>query len=302
MEYPQQLNQIIHELQASGNNYSQIVVALAVKFGYALPVAHRIVEAVLNHRGNNGHVYYRLRENDQPYPDIHVGSNNQIRLGDHDVTVVFEQLAPRLVLLDNFMTESECDAICELAMPLMRQARVIAKISGEGKLLPDVRDANSACLSEDLHPLIGAVERRIAALTGWESERGDILQIQRYAKGGKYIPHYDFFNEKSDRGAEFPASPGQRLATLIVYLRSPESGGATYLTNLGMRIAPRRGAALFFSYPGADERTGTLHGGESVGDGEKWILTKWFRERCRPAAERKSGSAGVENSRVEAFD
>ena len=287
MEYPNELNRIVHELRASGNNYSQIVVALAVKLGYALPVAHRIVEAVLNHQGNDGHVYYSLRENGKPCPDIQVGANNLIRLGDRNVTVVFEQLAPRLVLMDNFMSESECDAICELATSSMRKARVISKISGGAKLLPDVRDANSACLSEDIHPLIRTVERRIAALTGWQSECGDILQIQRYTKGGKYIPHYDFFNEKSGGEAKYLAPPGQRLATLIVYLRSPESGGATYLANLGMRIVPRRGTALFFSYPGADERTGTLHGGESVEEGEKWILTKWFRERSRVAAETK---------------
>ena len=283
MEYPQQLNQIVHELQASGNNYSQIVVALAVKFGYALPVAHRIVEAVLNHHGNNGLVY-RPQEDERPCPDIKAGAHTLIRLADRTVTVVFEQIAPRVVLVDDFMSEPECDTLCEIATPLMRQARVISKISDEGKLLPDVRDANSACLSEDIHPLVGTVERRIAALTGWESTRGDILQIQRYAKGGKYMPHYDFFNEKHVGETTAQGRPGQRLGTLIVYLRSPESGGATYFTNLGIRIAPRRGAALFFSYPQADERTGTLHGGEPVGDGEKWILTKWFRERSRLAA------------------
>lgn len=282
MEYPKHLNRRVQDLRASGQNYTQIVVAIAVKFGYALPVAHRIVDAVLNHAGNDGRLYQRTPGDDRQFPDIDVDEDNVLLLGDHRATVVFEQLAPRVVLVDNFMSAEECDRMCELAAPLMRVARVMSKTSVQGNLLTAVRDANTACLTEHDHPLVGEVERRIAALTGWASARGEILQVQRYVKNGKYIPHYDFFNRKSVGEANALALSGQRLATLIVYLRSPLSGGATYLTNLGMKIAPTRGRALFFSYPEASEQSGTLHGGEPVQAGEKWILTKWFRERHRP--------------------
>ena len=40
-----------------------------------------------------------------------------------------------------------------------------------------------------------------------------------------------------------------------------------------------RGSAVFFSYDRADPATRTLHGGAPVLAGEKWVATKWLRER-----------------------
>ena len=44
-------------------------------------------------------------------------------------------------------------------------------------------------------------------------------------------------------------------------------------------VAPKRGNAVFFSYDRAHPVTRTLHGGAPVLAGEKWIATKWLRER-----------------------
>jgi prolyl 4-hydroxylase len=45
---------------------------------------------------------------------------------------------------------------------------------------------------------------------------------------------------------------------------------------------PRRGQALYFEYTTADGALDplSLHGGAPVLSGEKWILTKWMRERA----------------------
>ncbi|MDB5965471.1 MAG: 2-oxoglutarate-dependent dioxygenase, partial [Polaromonas sp.] len=55
-------------------------------------------------------------------------------------------------------------------------------------------------------------------------------------------------------------------------------GGATVFPVLGLRVAPKRGTAVFFSYPRAHPCSLSLHGGEPVIAGEKWIATKWLRE------------------------
>ena len=46
-----------------------------------------------------------------------------------------------------------------------------------------------------------------------------------------------------------------------------------------MEVAPKRGNAVFFSYARPHPSTRTLHGGAPVFAGEKWIATKWLRER-----------------------
>ncbi len=53
---------------------------------------------------------------------------------------------------------------------------------------------------------------------------------------------------------------------------------ATPLTPIELS-GPVRGNALFFSYDRAHPSTKTLHGGAPVTAGEKWVATKWMRER-----------------------
>lgn len=279
MEYPRSLDKYVKGLQKGGKNYTQIVVAMAVELGYALPIAHRIVESVIDHDGNDGLLFHSESPAHARVPDIDIGNRNSIQLSRITTKVVFEQIAPRIVLLENFLSSEECDAMCSIALPRMRDAKIFSPDSSSMISVKEIRDANSAFLPADFNPLVSEIDNRIAELTGWPARRGEALQVQRYAKDGKYSPHYDFFTGSMMSEMRDPKFQGQRLGTLIVYLRSPDLGGATYLTNLGLKISPRKGMALFFNYPEASKKSGTLHGGDPVLEGEKWILTKWFRER-----------------------
>ena len=72
---------------------------------------------------------------------------------------------------------------------------------------------------------------------------------------------------------------GQRVGTLVMYLNTPEKGGGTIFPDVQVEVAPQRGNAVFFSYERPDPSTRTLHGGAPVIAGDKWIATKWLRER-----------------------
>jgi prolyl 4-hydroxylase len=65
---------------------------------------------------------------------------------------------------------------------------------------------------------------------------------------------------------------------VVIYLNEPEEGGGTSFPEARLRIQPRKGNAVFFSYAQPQAHTPTLHGGDPV-RGEKWIATKWLRER-----------------------
>ena len=75
------------------------------------------------------------------------------------------------------------------------------------------------------------------------------------------------------------SAAGQRVGTLIIYLQSPDAGGATRFPRIVLDVAPIRGNAVFFAYPHASPDSLTLHAGASVLRGEKWIATKWLRAR-----------------------
>jgi prolyl 4-hydroxylase len=294
VDYDGRLKEYVRELHAAGTSYTGMVLKLAVEEGYALPMAVRIVDAVLRDDGEGGTLSYDPPHITRRLPAIDTSARQSVlHLPGAQAVVTFEQLAPRIVVLDNFLSSGECDALCEEALPVFAPARVVDEHE-QAVQATHLRSNDSAQLPASKSALVRRVEARIEQLTGWPTACCETLQVQRYAQGQDYRPHYDFFDPDSAAHAAAQAQGGQRLATLILYLKTPEAGGATYFANLGMRIAPRKGGALFFSYPDPGNNSGTLHGGEAVLAGEKWIATQWFRERVwrtAPAGDAQSPSA-----------
>jgi prolyl 4-hydroxylase len=75
-----------------------------------------------------------------------------------------------------------------------------------------------------------------------------------------------------------------------VYLNAVEQGGETVFPEAGWTVSPVPGNATYFEYCNRSGQldTGTLHGSLPVQRGEKWVATKWMRERRFVPA----GSAG----------
>ena len=110
-------------------------------------------------------------------------------------------------------------------------------------------------------------------------QNGEGLQILQYVPGTEYKPHYDYFDPDAPGTPSILKRGGQRVGTLVMYLGEPEKGGGTVFPSVHMSVAPKRGNAVFFSYERPHPSTRTLHGGAPVIAGEKWIATKWLRER-----------------------
>ena len=127
--------------------------------------------------------------------------------------------------------------------------------------------------------LVRRIEARIARLVNWPEENGEGLQILHYRPGTEYKPHYDYFDPAQPGTPSILQRGGQRVGTLVMYLAEPEKGGGTIFPDVHLEIAPKRGNAVFFTYERPHPSTRTLHGGSPVLAGEKWIATKWLRER-----------------------
>ena len=74
---------------------------------------------------------------------------------------------------------------------------------------------------------------------------------------------------------------GQCLATLIMCLNAPEIGGAASMPTMGVMVSAKKASAIYFENidPQGKPNPQTLHAGMPVQAGEKWIATKWLRER-----------------------
>ena len=78
------------------------------------------------------------------------------------------------------------------------------------------------------------IEARMAALLRWPIENGEGLQILRYRPGAEYKPHYDYFDPAQPGTPALLARGGQRVASLICYLNTPERGGSTIFPDVGL--------------------------------------------------------------------
>ena len=194
------------------------------------------------------------------------------------MTVQLTLRHPRVVVFGDLLSGDECDALIQSARErLARSLTVETKTGGEAVNVD--RTSEGMFFTRGESPAVTRIEARIARLLNWPVEFGEGLQILRYAPGAQYRPHYDYFDPAEPGTPTILRRGGQRLATLVIYLQEPEQGGATTFPDIGLEVAPKRGTAVFFSYERPDPATRTLHGGAPVLAGEKWVATKWLRER-----------------------
>ncbi len=198
--------------------------------------------------------------------------------GDRQVCVLQAMCDPRVVVFGGLLSDQECAALIALAKPRLARSLTVATKTG-GEEINDDRTSNGMFFARGENELIRRIEARIARLVNWPEENGEGLQVLHYRPGTEYKPHYDYFDPNEPGTPTVLRRGGQRVATMIMYLGEPEKGGATSFPDVHLEVAPKRGNAVFFSYERPHPSTKTLHGGAPVLAGEKWIATKWLRER-----------------------
>lgn len=212
-------------------------------------------------------------------PDLDLSlSPRQIDAGDRMVDVIASLSQPRVVVLGNLLSAEECEALIESARPQLARSLTVATKTGGEELNPD-RTSSGMFFTRGQTPEVARIEARIARLLNWPVENGEGFQVLHYRPGAEYKPHYDYFDPDEPGTPTILKRGGQRLATLVMYLSEPARGGGTTFPDAGLEVAPVRGNAVFFSYDRPHPSTRTLHGGAPVIEGDKWVATKWLRER-----------------------
>jgi prolyl 4-hydroxylase len=211
-----------------------------------------------------------------PEPDLSTGGN-AIVIDGHPVQVALTMRNPRVVVFHHLLTDEECEALIEQARPRLARSETIEYATG-GNEVNAARTSQGMFFSRGESPLVARIEARIAALVRWPVNRGEGIQILRYGPGAEYRPHFDYFDPAMPGTAAVLRRGGQRVGTLVMYLRAPERGGSTVFPDVALDVAPVRGSGVFFSYDRPHAGTRTLHGGSPVLEGEKWVATKWLRE------------------------
>lgn len=191
--------------------------------------------------------------------------------------------SPRVLHVMDVLSAKECDAIVEAARPSLTPSTVVSNNVANAAVSKDVRSSFGTYFPRGSNPVVKVIEERIADLFGFETSHAEPIQILNYAPNAEYKPHHDYFDENTEEGRRLVARSGNRVATLIMYLNEVELGGATIFPELNLQVLPRKGSLLYFDYYLPDGEGGgsydsfSLHGGQPVLAGEKWIATQWVR-------------------------
>lgn len=177
--------------------------------------------------------------------------------------------SPHVAAAPGFLTEAECHYLRSSGEPALRPSVVVDPATGRMAPHP-VRSSDAAMFgvyAED--PVVNALNRRIAALSGTRLDQGEPLQLLRYRPGGEYKAHMD----------ALPGEPNQRILTVLVYLSDDYEGGETSFPHTGLSFRGRTGDALLFRNAGPDGRPDplSLHCGLPVTRGSKYLASRWIR-------------------------
>ncbi|MEN1959287.1 2OG-Fe(II) oxygenase [Luteimonas sp. MJ246] len=252
------------------------VVASMVARGWAEDDAVAALEDAMR-----GHLDAHARANHLPPPErvpapIVMNGPSVIDAGDRRVPVLANMLHPRVVVFGSVLSDAECDALVEMGRQRLRPSAVFNPDTGADES-HEARSSEGTFFSRGENALCARIERRLAALVDWPLENGEGLQLLRYGPGAQYRPHYDYFDPDRPGAHVALSRGGQRVASIVMYLNTPDCGGATTFPDARFEVAAVKGNAVFFAYDRPHPMTGSLHGGAPVIEGEKWVATKWLR-------------------------
>ncbi len=188
--------------------------------------------------------------------------------------------SPRIALLRDLFTPTECQHLIAAAKPYLEPSRVVSDAGQE------ILDHNRSSWEMRFYPeakdmLVWIYERRLARVSETRPEQGEALLVLRYQPGQEYRTHVDFFDPDLPGQRAHIDTSGQRMLTMLTYLAEVEEGGGTEFPELGITVAPQAGTALVFYnvMPDGQVDRRTLHAGLPVKAGIKWLATRWIRDR-----------------------
>tara|TARA_B110000037_G_scaffold201609_1_gene243104 strand:+ start:973 stop:1815 length:843 start_codon:yes stop_codon:yes gene_type:complete len=183
-------------------------------------------------------------------------------------------------ILDNFMAPDECDKIIKGAHGKMTLS-TLTRASDD----PNFRTSET-CYFEGT-PIQTHVDKKICDAMGINTNMSEPCQIQHYNLGKQFKAHHDFFHggeEFEEFAGDSSRYQGQRTWTFMVFLNNVKKGGETEFISLdNLHVTPKTGTAVVWNNLNGDGTINfqTLHQGNPILAGEKYIITKWFRERVQ---------------------
>ena len=213
-------------------------------------------------------------------PASRLAPGTRLDAGDREIVVHMRTADPVCAALGNVLDADECRALIDLARPRLKPSTLVDPTTGQD-IVSAKRTSWGMFFRLEENAFIARIDRRLSRLMNLPLENGEGLQVLHYPTGAGSEPHFDYLQPTSAANRESVARSGQRVSTLVTYLNDVPDGGQTIFPALGWATSPLRGNAVYFEY--GDDRgqvdARSLHASLPVTQGEKWVVTKWMRQR-----------------------
>ena len=194
--------------------------------------------------------------------------------------VIMYAADPILYVVDNFLSNDECDAFIEASKGKLQPSTVI---SPDKHIQHESRTSENCWIEHDANDIVHEVSKRFSILVKMPINNAEQFQLVHYGPGTEYKPHFDAFDKNTEEGKKNWFPGGQRMITALAYLNDVEEGGETSFPDIGVSVKPNKGDVVVFHNcidGTSDINPNSLHGGSPVLKGEKWAVNLWFRQEA----------------------
>jgi len=193
---------------------------------------------------------------------------------DHISASPIESVSAEIYEVSDFLSAEECQLLIDQIKSTLRPST----IATSGEYDHSYRTSSTCDLGNINNPYVDEINRRICNFIGIDPSYGETLQGQHYLEGQEFKEHTDYF--EGSQLLEHDNGRGQRTYTFMIYLNDVNKGGTTEFHKLSKIFKPERGKALIWNNLNDDGTTNenTIHQAHPIIDGEKTIITKWFRQ------------------------
>lgn len=125
------------------------------------------------------------------------------------------------------------------------------------------------------------IQERMSKACGIPRSHMEGFSVLFYRPGEEFSAHVDYYDSGQLAGRREIEEHGQRSLSFLIYLNDEYEGGETEFPELGIKHKGKAGEALYFVNA---DRNGkgdprTRHAGLAPQNGNKWVLSQYFRDR-----------------------
>lgn len=187
--------------------------------------------------------------------------------------------------ISDFLTQVECNELIKL----IDADNKPSEVSTSGDKYSEVSSFRTSTTAnmDPANLFVQSIDDKIRAKLE-TSDHGETMQGQKYQVGQEFKNHTDYFEGDAYEVHCTKQNLGNRSWTFMIYLNDVEEGGSTTFHNLKESFTPKAGTAIVWKNTDifGNVFPDTLHSGDPVIKGTKYIITKWFRN-AQPAIEVK---------------